>query len=132
MTHENDLHDLSLLGSSTNHFKGLEAFPNRKPERDYTVTLTTDEFTCVCPKTGQPDFAKITISYVPDLKIVESKSLKLYFQSFRNRGVFHEHAANIILDDFLEAIHPRWCRVQADFGVRGGIAITVDAEYGKA
>lgn len=132
MTHENDLNDLSLLGNSTVDFKGLEAFPNRNPERDYTVTLTTDEFTCVCPKTGQPDFARITISYVPDLKIVESKSLKLYFQSFRNRGVFHEHAANIILDDLLEAIHPRWCRVQADFGVRGGIAITVDAEYGKA
>ncbi len=131
MTHEKDLNDLSLLGSSNSDFKGLEAFPNHNPERDYTVTLTTDEFTCVCPKTGQPDFASITISYVPDLKIVESKSLKLYFQSFRNRGVFHEHAANIILDDLREAIQPRWCRVQADFGVRGGIAITVDAEYRK-
>ncbi len=131
MTHENNMDDLSLLGNSTGEFKGLEAFPNLNPERDYTVTLTSDEFTCVCPKTGQPDFAKITISYVPDLKIVESKSLKLYFLSFRNKGVFHEHVTNMILDDIVEAIHPRWCRVQADFGIRGGIAITVEAEYSQ-
>ena len=131
MTTNDNLNDLTLLGSSSNEFKGLEAFPNLNTERDYTVTLTTDEFTCMCPKTGQPDFACITISYVPDEKIVESKSLKLYFQSFRNRGIFHEHAANIILDDLIEAIKPRWCRVVADFGVRGGISITVDAEYGE-
>jgi 7-cyano-7-deazaguanine reductase len=125
----NDLSDLSLLGSSTDEFKGLEAFPNRNPERDYTVTLATDEFTCVCPKTGQPDFAAVTITYIPGEKIVESKSLKLYFQTYRNRGVFHEHVTNMILDDLVKAIHPRWCRVQADFGVRGGISITVEAEY---
>ncbi|MCK5785425.1 MAG: NADPH-dependent 7-cyano-7-deazaguanine reductase QueF [Candidatus Sabulitectum sp.] len=130
MTQNKDLSDLSLLGSN-NEFKGLEAFPNKNPNRDYTVTLTTDEFTCLCPKTGQPDFAEITISYIPDEKIVESKSLKLYFQSYRNKGVFHEHAANKILDDIVEAIHPRWCGVQANFGIRGGIAITVDAEYSK-
>lgn len=129
---ENNMDDLSLLGSTTNEFKGLEAFPNLNSERDYTVTLTTSEFTCVCPKTGQPDFATIKITYVPDLKIVESKSLKLYFQSFRNTGVFHEHVANMILDDLLKAIQPRWCRVVADFGIRGGIAISVDAEYSKS
>ncbi len=131
MTQHADMSDLSLLGNTTNEFKGLEAFPNKNPGRDYTVTLTTDEFTCVCPKTGQPDFAAVTISYVPDQKIVESKSLKLYFQSYRNRGVFHEHVTNMILDDLLEAIQPRWCRVQADFGIRGGVAISVEAEYSK-
>ena len=129
MTESKDLNDLSLLGSTTNEFDGLEAFPNKNPERDYTVTLTTDEFTCVCPKTGQPDFAAVTISYVPDQKIVESKSLKLYFQSYRNKGVFHEHVTNMILDDLIDAIQPRWCHVQADFGIRGGVAITVDAEF---
>ncbi|OPX32213.1 MAG: NADPH-dependent 7-cyano-7-deazaguanine reductase QueF [Gemmatimonadaceae bacterium 4484_173] len=125
----NDLNELSLLGRSTDEFRGLEAFPNRNLQRDYTVTLSTDEFTCVCPKTGQPDFATVTITYIPDKRIVESKSLKLYFQTYRNRGVFHEHVTNMILDDLVEAIHPRWCRVQADFGVRGGISITVEAEY---
>ncbi|MCK5840621.1 MAG: NADPH-dependent 7-cyano-7-deazaguanine reductase QueF [Candidatus Sabulitectum sp.] len=131
MAIKNDMDNLSLLGNSAVEFTGLEAFPNLNPERDYTVTLSTDEFTCVCPKTGQPDFAQITISYVPDLKIVESKSLKLYFLSYRNRGVFHEHVTNMILDDIVEAIHPRWCHVQADFGIRGGISITVEAEYSK-
>jgi len=127
-----DVSSLSLLGSSTNEFKGLEAFENLSPARDYTVTLATDEFTCVCPKTGQPDFAAVTITYIPNKKIVESKSLKLYFQTYRNRGVFHEHVTNMILDDLVKTINPRWCRVQADFGVRGGISITVEAEYGKA
>ncbi len=131
MTVKNNMNDLSLLGNQTTEFTGLEAFPNLNPDRDYTVTLSSDEFTCVCPKTGQPDFAGITISYVPDLKIVESKSLKLYFLSYRNKGVFHEHVTNMILDDLIEAIHPRWCRVQADFGIRGGISITVEAEYNK-
>ncbi len=124
-----DISGLSLLGNSKNGFKGLEAFENLNTERDYTVTLATDEFTCVCPKTGQPDFAAVTITYIPDKKIVESKSLKLYFQTYRNRGVFHEHVTNMILDDLVKAIHPRWCRVQADFGVRGGISISVEAEY---
>ncbi len=132
MTNQTNMESLSLLGSSNNEFKGLEAFPNLNPERDYIVTLSTDEFTCVCPKTGQPDFAEITISYVPDLKIVESKSLKLYYLSYRNKGVFHEHVTNMILNDILEAIQPRWCRVLADFGVRGGISIKVEAEYNKS
>lgn len=129
MTEESDLDGLTLLGGDGAPGRKLETFPSRHPGRDYTVTLSTDEFTCLCPKTGQPDFASITVEYVPDRRIVESKSLKLYFQSFRNEGVFHEHAANMILDDLVEALDPRWCRVVADFGVRGGIAITVDAEY---
>lgn len=121
--------DLTLLGNNEAVFQGLETFPNLNPDREYTVTLSTDEFTCVCPKTGQPDFARITVTYVPGEKIVESKSLKLYFQSYRNRGIFHEHAVNVILDDLVAALNPRWCNVTADFGVRGGISITVDAEY---
>ena len=132
-TADKDLSKLTLLGSGqpAHPVRKLETFPNRA-KRDYTVTLSTDEFTCVCPMTGQPDFAKITIQYIPDKKIVESKSLKLYFWSYRNEGVFHEHVTNIILDDLVAALEPRWCRVTASFAVRGGIAITVDAEYGKS
>lgn len=129
MTDKNDLKGLSSLGGKSEPARRLETFPNHHSDRDYIVTLTTDEFTCLCPKTGQPDFAAITIEYVPDEKIVESKSLKLYFWSFRNEGVFHEHVANKILDDLVEALEPRWCRVVADFGIRGGITISVDAEY---
>ena len=125
-----DFDGLTLLGSgqTASPVRKLETFPNRA-KRDYTVTLTTDEFTCVCPMTGQPDFARITIQYIPGKKIVESKSLKLYFWSFRNEGVFHEHVTNIILDDLVAELEPRWCKVTASFAVRGGIAITVDAEY---
>ncbi|MCD4776003.1 MAG: preQ(1) synthase [Candidatus Aegiribacteria sp.] len=129
MTDDTDLKDLSILGGGNEPGRKLETFPNHHCDRDYIVTLTSDEFTCLCPKTGQPDFAAITIEYVPDERIVESKSLKLYFWSFRNEGVFHEHVANMILDDLVEALEPRWCRVVADFGVRGGISISVDAEY---
>ncbi|MFO7569880.1 MAG: preQ(1) synthase [Smithellaceae bacterium] len=127
-----DLKQLTLLGSGqpAKPARRLETFPSHA-KRDYTVTLTTDEFTCVCPMTGQPDFAKITIQYIPDKKIVESKSLKLYFWSFRHDGVFHEHITNVILDDLVSALSPRWCKVTAQFAVRGGIAITVDAEYKK-
>lgn len=130
---KSDLAGLSLLGSGTKAkpVRKLETFPNRA-KRDYTVTLTTEEFTCVCPMTGQPDFAKITIQYIPGRKIVESKSLKLYFWSFRDEGVFHEHVTNIILDDLVAALAPRRCKVTAQFAVRGGIAITVDAEYPEA
>lgn len=131
MTEKNDLKNLSSLGGSSEPGRELETFPNHHSDRDYIVTLTTDEFTCLCPKTGQPDFAAITIEYVPDEKIVESKSLKLYFWSFRNDGVFHEHVANMILDDLVKALEPRWCRVVADFGIRGGISISVDAEYNR-
>jgi 7-cyano-7-deazaguanine reductase len=129
MTRKTDLGDLTLLGRKVRPVKKLETFPNHHPGRDYTVTLRTDEFTCVCPKTGQPDFAKLTIQYIPDRKIVESKSLKLYLWSYRSEGVFHEHGVNGILDDLVAALSPRWCKVTGEFAVRGGIAITVEAEY---
>lgn len=132
MTSASDLEGLTLLGEgATRPSKKLETFPNRHPGRDYTVTLVTEEFTCICPATGQPDFARITINYVPDQKIVESKSLKLYFWSYRDEGVFHEHVTNVILDDLVAALEPRRCEVIADFGVRGGITITVRAEFVK-
>lgn len=132
MTDNSDMVGLTALGGKSLPSKTLEVFPNHHPGRNYIVTLICDEFTCICPQTGQPDFASISIEYVPDRKIVESKSLKLYFWSFRNEGVFHEHVANIILDDLVKALDPRWCRVIADFGIRGGISISVDAEYGEA
>lgn len=128
---KNDLTGLTLLGNPASPSRKLEAFPNHHLGRNYTVTLETEEFTCVCPMTGQPDFAKIKIQYIPDKKIVESKSLKLYLWSFRNEGVFHEHVTNVILDDLVAALKPRWCKVSAEFAVRGGIGITVDAEYKK-
>ena len=130
-TKKNDLAGLTLLGKPAKPSKKLETFPNHHPGRDYVVTLTTDEFTCICPKTGQPDFAKIIIEYIPDKKIIESKSLKFYLWSFRDEGVFHEHVANVILDDLVAALKPRWCKVSAQFAVRGGIGISIDAEYKK-
>jgi len=130
ITPESDLADLTLLGKkNAQPGKTLETFPNHHPGRDYVVTLKTDEFTCVCPATGQPDFAALTIRYIPDQRILESKSLKLYLWSYRNQGVFHEHVSNVILDDLVAALAPRWCEVVAEFAVRGGIAITVQAEY---
>ncbi len=130
-TKKNDLAGLTLLGKPAKPSKKLETFPNHHAGRDYVVTLTTEEFTCICHKTGQPDFATIKIEYIPDKKIVESKSLKFYLWSFRDEGVFHEHVANIILDDLVVALKPRWCKVSAQFAVRGGIGITIDAEYKK-
>jgi 7-cyano-7-deazaguanine reductase len=130
LTAKSDLRNLTLLGKEINTpGRQLEAFPNHHPERDYTVTLRTGEFTCVCPLTGQPDFAELMIRYIPDKLIIESKSLKLYLQSFRDAGTFHEHVVNVILDDIVGALAPRWCKITADFAVRGGIAISVDAEY---
>jgi 7-cyano-7-deazaguanine reductase len=129
-TQPSDLESLTQLGKGgAQPSKTLETFPNRHPGRDYVVTLKTDEFTCVCPMTGQPDFAALTIQYIPDQRIVESKSLKLYLWSYRNEGVFHEHVTNVILDDLVAALQPRWCKVTSDFSVRGGISITVEAEY---
>src|SRR5690349_19146369 len=123
---------LTLLGQTINQpSRKLEAFPNKNPGRSYMVTLVCDEFTCVCPMTGQPDFATITIQYIPDQKIVESKSLKLYFWSFRNEGHFHEHVTNLILDDLVAALEPHFCEVVGAFAVRGGIALTVEAQHTK-
>ncbi|MGQ9695797.1 MAG: preQ(1) synthase [Thermodesulfobacteriota bacterium] len=131
-TEKKDLQDLTFLRKNkARPIRRLETFPNHHPERDYIVTLRTEEFTCVCPATGQPDFAKLTIQYIPDKKILESKSLKLYLWSFRQRGVFHEHVTNVILDELIKALQPRWCKVVAEFSVRGGISITVEAEYKK-
>jgi len=130
-TQKSDLNGLTLLRRDAKPTKKLETFPNRHPERDYVVTLKTEEFTCVCPATGQPDYAKLTIQYIPDKRIVESKSLKLYLWSYRDEGVFHEHVTNVILDDLVSVLKPRWCKVTADFSVRGGISITVEAEYRK-
>jgi len=130
-TQESDLDGLTLLRRHAEPTKKLETFPNRHPERNYVVTLKTEEFTCVCPATGQPDFARLNIQYIPDKRIVESKSLKLYLWSYRDEGVFHEHVTNVILDDLVSVLKPRWCKVTADFAVRGGISITIDAEYKK-
>jgi 7-cyano-7-deazaguanine reductase len=132
MTAKEDLAGLTLLGKKKRQpSQRLETFPNHHPERNYVVTLRTEEFTCLCPATGQPDFAKLTIQYIPEKKILESKSLKLYLWSFRQRGVFHEHVTNVILDELVKVLQPRWCKVTAEFAVRGGISITVDAEYKK-
>ncbi len=109
----------------------LEAFPNRNPGRRYTVTLVCPEFTCVCPMTGQPDFGTITIHYVPDQRILESKSLKLYLWSYRQEGTFHEHVTNRILDDVVRALDPWSCKVIGAFNARGGISITVEAVFDK-
>lgn len=101
----------------------LQSFKNLHPERDYLVTLDCPEFTSLCPKTGQPDFARIIINYIPDLSMVESKSLKLYLFSFRNHGDFHEDCVNIILDDLRKLMQPRYIEVIGLFTPRGGIAI---------
>ncbi len=123
---------LTILGSTVREpLRQLETFPNEHPGRHYVVTLTTNEFTCVCPMTNQPDFATLTIRYVPAERIVESKSLKLYLWSYRDEGVFHEHVTNRILDDLVEALVPVWCEVKAEFNVRGGIALTVEARYDR-
>jgi len=131
MTEASDLDDLTLLGSEAKPSKRLETFPNRHPDRRYVVRLETDEFTCLCPATGQPDFANILVEYIPNQKIIESKSFKLYLWSYRNEGVFHEHVINKILEDLVAALEPHWCRVVGAFQIRGGINITVEAEHGR-
>jgi 7-cyano-7-deazaguanine reductase len=106
----------------------LETFPNPQPDRDYTIRMTIPEFTCLCPKTGQPDFATLYLEYVPDATCVELKSLKLYIWSFRNEGGFHEAVTNRILDDLVRLLNPRFLRLTAEFNVRGGIHTTIVAE----
>lgn len=107
----------------------LETFENQFPERQYVIEIVCPEFTSVCPKTGQPDFGTLTITYSPAAKCVELKSLKLYLQQFRNEGIFYEHATNRILDDLVVVTEPRWMRLKAAFTPRGGISTTVTAEY---
>ncbi len=109
--------------------KQLETFPNPNPERDYEISFDCPEFTCLCPRTGQPDFATIRIRYVPNRLCVELKSLKLYLWSFRDEGHFHEDVTNHILDDLVKATRPRRMSVVGDFNVRGGIHTVVTASY---
>jgi len=111
--------------------KQLETFENPAVKRDYVIKITVLEFTCLCPKTGQPDFATLDFEYIPDKLCVELKSLKLYVWAFREQGAFHEAVTNQILDDLVKAICPKFMRLQAKFNVRGGIYTTVTADYTK-
>ena len=129
-----DNKDLSLLGKHTEFFSSpedakLEAFPNRSPQRPYVVTLTTHEFSSLCPVTGQPDSCELTITYTPAAKVVETKSLKYYLVSFRNYAAFNEQVVNRILDDLVAAVEPAWMQVEGKFGARGGIQLTCTAEH---
>jgi 7-cyano-7-deazaguanine reductase len=112
--------------------KDLETFENPHPERDYTIEIESPEFTCLCPKTGQPDFATLYLDYIPDRKCVELKSLKLYYWSYRDEGGFHEAVTNKILNDLVAATDPRFMRLRAEFNVRGGIYTNVVVEHRQA
>ena len=128
-----DLTSLKALGrgARSKPSKALETFPNPNPDRDYAIRMEIPEFTCLCPKTGQPDFATLYLDYVPDALCVELKSLKLYIWSFRNEGHFHEAVTNEILDRLVAATRPRCMRLRAQFWVRGGIHTTIVAEHRK-
>ena len=117
---------------STQPSKQLETFDNATPERDYTIHIETSEFTCLCPKTGQPDFATIRIAYIPDQKCVELKSLKLYLWHFRDQGIFHEDVVNLVGDHLRNSLNPRYLHVFGDFMIRGGIHTTVEVSWGTA
>jgi 7-cyano-7-deazaguanine reductase len=114
---------------TTQPSKELEVFENPQPSREYTIRMNIPEFTCLCPKTGQPDFANLTLEYIPDAKCVELKSLKLYMWSYRDEGAFHEAVTNRILEDLVAATEPKFMRLTAEFWVRGGIDTTVIAEH---
>jgi len=109
--------------------KQLETFENQFPDRDYQIEIVCPEFTSVCPRTGQPDFGTLTITYTPNKKCVELKSLKFYLQSYRNQGIFYEHVTNTILDDLAAVIEPRFLKIEAAFNARGGMTETVTAKY---
>jgi len=111
--------------------KKLETFPNPRPGRPYEIAMECPEFTCLCPMTGQPDFATIRLRYVPARRCVELKSLKLYLWSYRSQGAFHEAVTNQICDDLVMALRPRWLEVEGDFSVRGGITTVVTARHGR-
>ena len=132
----NDLENLTALGRTIRvpmeyNPDLLDAFANKHPGRDYWVTFTAPEFTTLCPKTGQPDFATITIRYIPDKKLVESKSLKLYLFGFRNHGDFHEDVINVIYDDLVKLLAPKYMEVYGKFAPRGGISIDPYVNGGK-
>jgi len=114
---------------STKPSKELETFDNPTPERDYTIRIRLPEFTCLCPKTGQPDFATLDLEYVPEKNCIELKSLKMYIWSFRDEGAFHEAVTNEILSDLVKVCDPRFMRLTAEFNVRGGVYTTVVAEH---
>ncbi len=116
---------------SENFRDTLEAFENTFPDRDYLIEINCPEFTSVCPKTGQPDFGTLTFSYVPDEKVVELKSLKMYLQLFRNEGIFYENVSNRILDDFVAVIQPKQVTLLASFSARGGITSDITCSYQK-
>lgn len=131
-----ELQGVGLLGNKTNYPTDyapevLESFINKHPGNDYFVKFNCPEFTSLCPITGQPDFATIYISYVPDMKLVESKSLKLYLFSFRNHGDFHEDCVNIIMKDLIKLMEPKYIEVWGKFTPRGGLSIDPYANYGK-
>ena len=136
MRNKEELDNLSLLGEHKVAYptdyapQMLETFENKHPENEYVVTLNCPEFTTLCPKTGQPDFAKLVISYIPGKKMVESKSLKLYLFSFRNHGDFHEDCVNIIMKDLVKLMEPKYIEVTGIFSPRGGISIYPFANYG--
>ena len=111
--------------------KELDTFPNPHPGRDYVITFEAPEFTCLCPLTGQPDFARFVVEYVPDELCVELKSLKLYLWSYRDEGAFHEDVTNRILDDIIAATQPRWAKIIGDWNIRGGIRTKVTVEHHK-
>lgn len=127
----------STAGTKGRHYimttpqKNVETFENPKKGRNYVIRCDCPEFTCLCPRTGQPDFANITIKYIPDEKCIELKSLKLYLWSYRNEGVFHEAVTNNILDDLVRACRPKFMEVKAEFFARGGITTTVIATHGE-
>jgi 7-cyano-7-deazaguanine reductase len=114
---------------STKPSKDLETFINPNSKRDYTIKINLPEFTCLCPKTGQPDFAKLFLEYIPDKKCVELKSLKIYIWSFREEGAFHEAVTNQILDDLVKATNPKYMKLKAVFNVRGGVYTTVVCDH---
>ena len=134
---KNEMGDISLLGNKKNVYPDnyapemLETFVNKHPDNDYFVKFNCPEFTSLCPITGQPDFATITIAYVPDVKMVESKSLKLYLFSFRNHGDFHEDCVNVIMKDLIRLMEPKYIEVWGKFTPRGGISIDPYCNYGK-
>lgn len=135
---ENELKGVTLLGNQNTRYdysynpQVLETFDNKHPENEYLVTLDCPEFTSLCPKTGQPDFGHIIISYIPRVRMVESKSLKLYLFSFRNHGDFHEDCVNIIMKDLIALMDPKYIEVRGLFNPRGGISILPFANYGDA
>ena len=121
--------DKSKIQTAPQVLGPVETFPNRHPDRDYEIKIVAPEFTAVCPKTGQPDFATLTLTYVPDELCMELKSFKMYLQSYRNRGIYHEHVTNAILDDFVKSCRPRRMTLVGEFNARGGISTTITANY---